>query len=53
MIVLYDPANPAVAMIDRPVWNWIPRAPTFAVGLFMVLAAINGFFKSRRTVETS
>jgi uncharacterized protein DUF3592 len=53
VIVLYDPANPAVAMIDRPVWNWIPWATTFAVGLFMVLAAINGFFKSRRTVETS
>src|SRR6266566_3817438 len=52
-IVLYDPANPAVAMIDRPVWNWIPWAPIFAVGLLLVLSAMNGFFKSRRTVETS
>src|SRR4029077_18805355 len=38
--VLYDPANPYVAMIDRPVWNWIPCAPTFGVGLFLVLVAI-------------
>ncbi len=27
VIVLYDPANPSVAMIDRPVWNWLPWAP--------------------------
>lgn len=41
--VLYDPANPSVAMIDRPVWNWIPWAPTFAVGLFLLLVAIKGW----------
>jgi uncharacterized protein DUF3592 len=41
--VLYDPANPSVAMIDRPMWNWIPWAPTFAMGLFLVLVAINGW----------
>ena len=53
VIVLYDPANPSVAMIDRPVWNWIPWAPTFAVGLLLVLSAINGFFRSQRPAETS
>jgi hypothetical protein len=53
VIVLYDPAHPTVAMIDRPLWNWIPWAPIFAVGLLLVLSAMNGFFKSRRTVETS
>lgn len=42
--VLYDPENPSMAMIDRPVWNWIPWAPTFAVGLFLFLAGINGLF---------
>jgi hypothetical protein len=52
VIVLYDPANPTQAMIDRPVWNWIPWAPTFAVGFFLLLGAINRFFKSRRPVET-
>ena len=52
VIVLYDPANPSVAMIDRPVWNWIPWAPTFAVGLLLVLSVINGFFKSLRSPDT-
>jgi len=46
VIVLYDPANPSVAMIDRPVWNWIPWAPAFAVGLFLVLVAVRGAFRS-------
>ena len=41
--VLYDPANPSLAMIDRPVMNWIPWAPTFAVGLFLVLVAIKAW----------
>jgi hypothetical protein len=53
VVALYDPANPSVAMIDRPVWNWIPWAPTFAVGLFLVLVAIKGFFQSRRSAEIS
>jgi hypothetical protein len=44
--VLYDPADPSVAMIDRPVWNWIPWAPTFAVGLFLVLVGIKGLSAS-------
>jgi hypothetical protein len=53
VVVLYDPANPSDAMIDRPVWNWIPWAPTFAVGLFLVLASIKGYFQSRRSAEIS
>jgi len=44
--VLYDPDNPSVAMIDRPVWNWIPWAPTFALGLFLILVGIKGLFVS-------
>ena len=48
VIVLYDPANPADAMIDRPVWNWMPWAPTFAVGLLLFLGSIRRFFQSRR-----
>jgi hypothetical protein len=51
VIVLFDPADPSVAMIDRPVWNWLPWAPIFALGLFLVLAAINGFFRSQRPAE--
>ena len=38
--VLYDPANPSVAMIDRPLWNWIPWAPTFAAGVLLILSAL-------------
>jgi hypothetical protein len=40
--VLYDPARPSDAMIDRPVWNWLPWAPIGAVGLFLALVAIKG-----------
>ena len=43
--VLYDPANPSSAMIDRPVWNWIPWAPTFAVGLFLFLVAAKAWLR--------
>jgi len=46
IIVLYDPVNPPVAMIDRPVWNWIPWAPTFAFGLFLVLVAVRGALRA-------
>jgi hypothetical protein len=46
VIVLYDPANPSIAMIDRPTWNWLPWAPIFAVGLFLVLVGIKGALRS-------
>jgi hypothetical protein len=52
VIVLYDPANPSLAMIDRPAWNWLPWAPILALGLFLVLVAIKGFIRSRRSAET-
>jgi len=44
--VLYDPVHPSVAMIDRPVWNWIPWGPIFGVGLFLVLVAVRGALRS-------
>lgn len=40
--VLYDPAHPANAVIDRPVWNWIPWAPMFAVALLLLVSGIRG-----------
>jgi hypothetical protein len=43
--VLYDAANPTVAMIDRPVMNWIPWGPTALVGSFLVLVGIMGLLK--------
>ena len=44
--VLYDPTQPSDAMIDRPVWNWLPWAPIAAVGLFLTLVAIKGWLGS-------
>jgi hypothetical protein len=46
--VLYDPLNPSVAMIDRPVWNWIPWAPVFGLGLFLALVAMKAWVASLR-----
>jgi hypothetical protein len=40
--VLYNPTNPSNAMIDRPIMNWIPWAPTFALGLFLFLVGLRG-----------
>jgi hypothetical protein len=44
--VLYDPVRSSDAMIDRPVWNWLPWAPIAAVGLFLTLVAIKGWLGS-------
>lgn len=45
--VLYDPENPSLAMIDRPVWNWIPWAPTLGVGLFLFFVGVRGWMMSK------
>jgi uncharacterized protein DUF3592 len=42
--VIYDPADPSVAMLDRGLWNWLPWAPFFAVGLVVGLASLKGLF---------
>lgn len=46
--VLYDPARPSVAMIDRPVWNWMPWAPFFAIGAFLLTVALRGWYVHER-----
>jgi hypothetical protein len=46
--VRYDPANPSIAMIDRPVMNWIPWAPIAAVGGFLTIVGISGWGKRHR-----
>jgi uncharacterized protein DUF3592 len=38
--VIYDPLNPAVAMVDRHLWNWMPWAPISLVGTFLVIMAV-------------
>jgi len=42
--VLYDPADPSFAMIDRGFWNWLPWAPCFLVGLPVAFASLKGLF---------
>jgi Protein of unknown function (DUF3592) len=42
VMVLYDPANPSTAMIDRPILNWVPWGPTMAVGVFLLLVGLRG-----------
>lgn len=42
--VLYDAANPSVAMIDRSYWNWLPWGPALAIGLVVGLASVRGLF---------
>jgi hypothetical protein len=42
--VIYDPADPSFAMIDRGSWNWLPWAPCFVIGLPVALASLKGFF---------
>ena len=44
--VLFDRARPSEAMIDRPVWNWLPWAPIAAVGVFLTLVAVKGWLGS-------
>jgi hypothetical protein len=44
--VLYDAANPAIAMIDRPVWNWLPWGPIMAVGAFLFIVGVAGVLRS-------
>ena len=41
--VIYDSGNPSIAMIDRPVANWLPWAPTFLLGVFLCLVAVKGW----------
>jgi hypothetical protein len=44
--VLYDVSVPSIAMIDRPVMNWIPWAPIAAVGCFLCIVGLKGFLRS-------
>ena len=45
--VLYSPAQPSQAVIDRPVANWMPWAPFCAVGLLLVLSGLRGLYSMR------
>jgi hypothetical protein len=43
--VLYDPADPSFAMIDRGFWNWLPWAPCFLIGLPVAFAFAQRAFR--------
>lgn len=45
--VIYNSANPTIAMVDRPVWNWIPFS-IFIAGLLLVLVSIKNWIKFSR-----
>lgn len=42
--VIYDPADPDFAMIDRGYLNYLPWAPCAAIGVFLFLVALRGLF---------
>jgi len=45
--VIYNPNNPSIALVDRPVINWSLWAPFFLAGLFLVLVTIRNWLKHR------
>jgi hypothetical protein len=49
--VLYRADHPSTAMIDRPLWNWMPWGFAEAIGALLTLAALSGFarFLSRHS----
>jgi hypothetical protein len=46
--VLYDPANPGHAMIDRGVWNWAPASGCIAGGVLLLAMALQSLINARR-----
>lgn len=42
--IIYDPADPSVAMLDRGPSNWLPWAPCLGIGVILALASLKGLF---------
>ncbi|HLZ11576.1 MAG TPA: DUF3592 domain-containing protein [Candidatus Acidoferrum sp.] len=40
--VIYDPSDPAIAMVDRGYSNYLPWAPCAVIGVFLALVALKG-----------
>jgi hypothetical protein len=40
--VIYDPAHPLTAIMDRGYWNYLPWAPCAVIGGFLALVALKG-----------
>ena len=41
--VIYNPAHPGAAMVDRGYLNYVPWAPCAVIGLFLFIVATKGF----------
>lgn len=46
--VRFLPDHPSMAMIDRPLWNWLPWGPIAAVGALLLLGACRRIWQLRR-----
>jgi len=51
--IVYRRADPAVAMIDRRVGNWLPWSPILALGLFLSLDAVRAYFARRSATPST
>jgi hypothetical protein len=47
--ILYDPVNPATAMIDLGFHTWVPWAPVFVVGVLLIVSALRGWLAFMRS----
>ena len=48
--VIYNATEPTVAMVDRPIWNWMPSL-VFLMGLLLLLASIKNYYKYSRATD--
>ena len=44
--IIYNPSDPSIALIDRPIINWLLWAPICLIGLFLMLVSVKNLFKS-------
>ena len=55
--VIYDPAHPLTAIMDRGYWNYLPWAPCAVIGGFLALVALKGLlsllFSQVRSPDTA
>jgi len=42
--IIYSAENPSVAIVDRPIVNWLSWAPIFVIGLLLVLWSIKNLY---------
>jgi hypothetical protein len=50
--VLYSPAESGSAIIDRGVWNWLPSAILYLLGVLLTVVSI-GLLRRRSTAMSA